>query len=160
LEDKDKDKDSFRTPTHAEIAIYRTMKAGCPSAARIVEDCNNCVDNLKRVVAADGCYISDNHRAGVQDEGRRESREKNIMEKSDPQAIKRFEDMFAKMKSGKGLPTQLLKRLEQKKLAIEPEVLMEGEAQEEITTDKNVEGEDEGVEEVEITEQEGDDASV
>jgi hypothetical protein len=136
LDDTDPDKYSFRTPTHAENAIYRTMKAGCPSAARIIEDCNNCVGNLKRVVAANGCYISDNQRAGVRDEGRRESKEKNIMLKSDPNAVKRFEQMFANMKSGRGLPKELLKRLEEKKVVIEPEELMLCEAQKEIATDE------------------------
>ena len=35
LPDNDPDKYSFRTPKEAEKAIYRTIKAGCPSAARI-----------------------------------------------------------------------------------------------------------------------------
>jgi hypothetical protein len=64
------------------------MKAGCPSAARILEDCNNCVANLKRVVAAEGCYISDNRRAGVRDEGRRESKEKTSCSNQIQQLLK------------------------------------------------------------------------
>jgi hypothetical protein len=99
-----------------------------------VEDCNNCVANLKRVVDADGCYISDNRRAGVREEGRRESKEKNIVLKSDPQAVKRFEEMFAKMKSGRGVPKELLKRIEKKNVVIEPEELIDGDSPEEITT--------------------------
>jgi hypothetical protein len=120
------------------------MTAGCPSAARIIEDCNNCVANLKRVVAADGCYISDNRRAGVRDEGRRESKERNIVLKSDPQAVKRFEDMFAKMKSGGGLPKELLKRLDENKVVIEPEELVVTDTVQEITiaTETNKETEE------------------
>jgi hypothetical protein len=163
LDDSDPDKYSFRTPTHAENAIYRTMKAGCPSAERIVEDCNNCVANLKRVVAADGCYISDNRRAGVRDEGRRESKERNIMiVKSDPTAVKRFEDMFAKVQSGIGLPKELLKRLEQKNVVIEPEQLIDGDQPQEISTDKAAETNDseEEVVEIEVQEEEDDDGEI
>jgi hypothetical protein len=133
------------------------MKAGCPSAARIVEDCNNCIANLKRVVAADGCYIADNQRAGVRDEGRRESKEQNIVLKSDPQAVKRFEDMFANIKAGRGLPKELLKRLEKKRVVIEPEQLTDGEQPEELTTnEQQQEDEDDTMEVMDINEEDDD----
>jgi hypothetical protein len=153
LEDDDPDKYSFRTPKHAENAIYHTMKAGCPSSARIVEDCNNCIANLKRVVAADGCYISDNGRAGVRDEGRRESKESNIMLKSDPQAVKRFEDMFSKMKAGKGLPKELISKLDKKKqITIEPEEIVQVITMDEIVTSEQEQEMEEGVVEVDVDE--------
>jgi hypothetical protein len=150
LDDADPDKYSFRTPAHAENAIYRTMKAGCPSAARIVEDCNNCVANLKRVVAANGCYISDNRRAGVRDEGRRESKEKNILLKSDPNAVKKFEDMFGNIKSGRGLPKELLIRLEKRPVELVPEELIDGNEPMEMRTREEQEESEEGVIEIDV----------
>jgi hypothetical protein len=162
LDDDDPDKYSFRTPTHAENAIYRTMKSGCPSAARVIEDCNNCVANLKRVVAADRCYISDNQRVGVRDEGRRESKERNIMLKSDPTAIKRFEDMFTKMKTGRGLPKQLLERLEEKKLELLPEELMDGSPSLEIlsTDEQEHQNQDGSIVEIDVSDHSDDDLSM
>jgi hypothetical protein len=112
------------------------------------------VANLKRVVAANGCYISDNRRAGVRDEGRRESKEKNIMLKSDPNAVKRFEDMFTKMKSGRGLPKELLNCLEEKKVVIEPEQLVDGQSLIELSTEQGEEDVGDEVEEIQLGEQE------
>ena len=114
LPDDDPMKYSFRTPNNAERAIDRTIKAGCPSSQRILEDCNSCLRNFERIIKAKGCYISDSGRSGVRDEARRESKEENIMLKSDPAAVERFQEMFSSMRDGNGLPEALLSRIEQK----------------------------------------------
>ena len=60
--------------------------------------------------------------------------------------------MFANMKGGRGLPKELLKRLEEKKAEIVPEVLVVGEAPEEIQTTRAATRNSEGVVEVDVQE--------
>jgi hypothetical protein len=58
--------------------------------------------------------------------------------------------MFAKMKSGRGLSKELLKRLEQKKVELLPETLTEGNPPIEMTMQEVQEEVKEGVVEVEV----------
>jgi hypothetical protein len=73
------------------------------------------------------------------------------MLKSDPTAVKRFEDMFAKVKSGGGLPKELLKKLEnKKKVVIEPEELLDVTVPDELITTKLGEESEEVMEEIDV----------
>jgi hypothetical protein len=48
------------TPTKLYHSILRTLDAGCPSPARIEEDCFRIFDStLERIIEAEGCYIED-----------------------------------------------------------------------------------------------------
>jgi hypothetical protein len=116
LDNNDPIKYSLSTPHKAELSIWRTIKAGCPSPERILTDCNNCVKNLKRIVDANGVYIDDSNRTGVRAEAKREAnrslKTSSILIKADPDAINKFEGMFQEMKAGQGVPKRLWETLQ------------------------------------------------
>jgi hypothetical protein len=67
--------------------------------------------------------------------------------------VKRFENMFVNMKSGGGIPKELLLCLEaNNNTMIEPEELIDGTTPEEIMTTDEQEEEEEGVLAIEINE--------
>jgi hypothetical protein len=111
LDKNDPRKYSLSTPHKAELSIWRTIKAGCPSAERILTDCNNAVKNLRHIVASNGIYIADSSRAGVREEAKNEAtrihKASSILVKADPDAINIFEDLFKDMKAGNGIPKNL-----------------------------------------------------
>jgi hypothetical protein len=109
--DNDATKYSLRTPKHVFDSIERTIKSGCPSKKRIVEDINRIPHVMQLIIEAKGTYLADDDikasrkkptREGARGELEREEKLSNVI--IDPMVQSKFDSMLADMLSGKGLP--------------------------------------------------------
>lgn len=60
LPDNDRVKYTLRSPKHVYKSIERTIKNGCPSPERILQDIHKIPETLKKIEEANGTYIDDN----------------------------------------------------------------------------------------------------
>jgi len=149
LNDEDPRKYSMRGPNHVYRSINRTIKAGCPDPTRIVEDCEGIIKNIDRIIAADGCYISDKNinaarngfrktQAYIEKRAKKLERKKNPLKFVDPVAIKAFEyRMTTKLNIDYHLTDEELAEMS------EAVVVTDGEGPEEIEDVEVLEDEDE-----------------
>jgi len=111
LPDDDPDKYSLTTPHKVFESIERTIRRGCPSDPRMLEDMKRIrKSTLQRMIDAEGEYIDDSSRNGVRDAAQRahkEAEEEAAAAKKNPvdsRVIEKFNKMCDDMNKGKGLP--------------------------------------------------------
>ena len=98
---------SFATPRKVYESLQRTIKAGCPSSNRIVEDINRVFCNtLQRIIDANGTYIEDystkSVRHGVRAEAAFRAKKRETLP-VDNAVMELFNGMVQRMKDGGGV---------------------------------------------------------